>query len=435
MIIMDKIAEQLPAWRERVQRLIKVYGSYKISDVTIEQIYSGIRGVEINVSDISYIDPQQGIRIRGYTIPELVEKLPKAKDSNFPLAGGIFYLLMVDQMPTFDEAMEVEAEWKRRSRVPIYVYDLIRAMPACAHPMTMFSQSLLALNCESVFAERYNDGMQKSEYWKATLEDSFNLIAKLPNIAGYIYNLRFKGGRQVKYDSDLDWSANFANMLVPGNREYHDLMRLFIVLHSDHEGANVSAHTAQLVNSALSDVYYSTSAAMNGLAGPLHGLANQECLRWLLEVRDHFNGVPSKDQLTEFSRQWIKSGQVIPGYGHPVLRVTDPRFTAQFEFANQFLPDNEIFCLAKLVYEVVPQVLMETGKVKSPWPNVDALSGSIQNHYGVSEFDYYTVLFGVSRILGLTSQSVWSRALGKPIERPKSLTTRMLEEIVGIATP
>lgn len=432
MIIMDKISEQLPSWRERVQRLVKDYGSFKVSDVTVEQIYNGIRGVEINVSDISYIDPQKGIRIRDYTIPELLEALPKAKGSEFPLAGGIFYLLMADEMPTYDQAMEVEAEWKRRSRVPIYVYDLINAMPACAHPMTMFSQSILALNCESVFAERYSDGMQKSEYWKATLEDSFNLIAKLPNIAGYIYNLRYKGGRRVEYDPDLDWSANFANMLVVGNKEYQDLMRLFIVLHSDHEGANVSAHTAQLVSSALSDVYYSCSAAMNGLAGPLHGLANQECLRWLLDVRDHFNGIPTKEQLTEFAREWLKSGQVIPGYGHPVLRVTDPRFTAQFEFANRHLPDDEIFRLAKLVYEVVPGVLKETGKVKSPWPNVDALSGSIQNHFGVCEFDFYTVLFGVSRILGITSQSVWSRALGKPIERPKSLTTRMLEEMIGL---
>jgi len=221
-------------------------------------------------------------------------------------------------------------------------------------------------------------------------------------------------------------------MLVPGDREYQDLMRLFIVLHSDHEGANVSAHTAQLVNSALSDVYYATSAGMNGLAGPLHGLANQECLRWLLDVYDHFNGLPDKEELADFARQWIKSGQVIPGYGHPVLRVTDPRFTAQFEFAEEHLPEDEIFCLAKLVYEVVPQVLMETGKVKSPWPNVDALSGSIQNHYGVNEYEFYTVLFGISRILGLTSQSVWSRALNKPIERPKSLTTRMLEEMIGL---
>ena len=433
MNIMDRIAEQLPSWRERVQRLVKNYGSYKVSEVTIEQIYNGIRGVEVNVSDISYVDPQEGIRIRGYTVPELMEKLPKAPGSNFPLAGSIFYLLMVDDLPTLEEAMEVEQEWKRRSRLPIYIYDLIRAMPPCAHPMTMFSQAILALNCESVFAERYSDGMQKSEYWKATLEDSFNLIAKLPNLAGFIYNLRFKDGRSVRPDPDLDWSASFADMLAPGDKDYQDLMRLFVVLHTDHEGSNVSAHTAQLVNSALSDLYYATSAAMNGLAGPLHGLANQECLRWLMDIHAQFQGVPSKEQLTEYARDWLRSGQVIPGYGHPVLRVTDPRFTAQYEFAKQHLPDDPIFQLASLVYETVPDVLKETGKVKNPWPNVDALSGSIQNHYGVNEHDFYTVLFGVSRSMGLAAQSVWSRALGKPIERPKSVTTKMLEELVGIA--
>ena len=433
MLIQDKIEAQLPAWRERVQRLVKEYGSHKVGEVTIEQIYSGIRGVQVNVSDVSYIDPAEGIRIRGYTIPELLEVLPKAPGSQFPLAGGIFYLLMVDEVPTLEEAQEVEADWKRRSRVPIYVYDLIRAMPACAHPMTMFSQAVLALNCDGVFAARYADGdLPKSEYWKATLEDAMNLAAKLPNLAGFIYNLRFHGGRPTPPEPELDWSGSFANMLVPGDKEYQDLMRLFIVLHSDHEGANVSAHTAQLVNSALSDLYYATSAAMCGLAGPLHGLANQECLRWLQGVYDKFGGLPTKEELTAFAREWLRSGQVIPGYGHPVLRVTDPRFTAQFEFGKARFPNDPLFSLASLVYEVVPGVLKETGKVKNPWPNVDALSGSIQNHYGVGEHDFYTVLFGVSRTFGLAAQSVWSRALGKPIERPKSLTTRMLEEMVGL---
>jgi citrate synthase len=433
MIIQDKIAEKLPAWRERVQRLVKDYGSVRVGEVTVEQIYSGIRGVQINVSDISYIDPTEGIRIRGYTIPELLERLPRAKGSSFPLAGGIYYLLMVDEMPTFAEAMEVEEELHRRSRVPIYVYELIRAMPACAHPMTMFSQAILALNCDSVFAERYNEGMQRSDYWVATLDDSMNLVAKAPNIAAYIYNLRYKEGRSLRPDIQLDWSANFANMLVPGDGSYQDLIRLFMMLHSDHEGANVSAHTAQLVNSALSDVYYATSAAMCGLAGPLHGLANQECLRWLQGVYNRFGGVPEREALADFANEWLKSGQVIPGYGHPVLRVTDPRFTAQMEFATEHFPSDDLIRLAELVYETIPGVLMATGKVKNPWPNVDAISGAIQHHYGVSEHDFYTVLFGVSRIMGLTAQSVWARALGKPIERPKSLTTRMLEEIVGIA--
>lgn len=431
MIIEERIEAQLPVERERMRSLVKNHGAVKVGEVTVEQLYSGIRGVQIQVSDISYVDPLEGIRIREYTIPELIEKLPKAPGAEFPLAGGIYYLLMVNELPTYEQAMEVEEEWKRRSRVPLYVYDLIRTMPACAHPMTMFSQAILALNCESVFVDRYNEGMPKSEYWRATLEDSLNLTAKLPYIAAFIYNLRYKGGRQTRPDPNLDWSANFANMLIPGNVEYQDLMRLFIVLHSDHEGANVSAHTSHLINSTLSDLYYATSGAMNGLAGPLHGLANQECLRWLLSVRDRFGGLPEPQQLADFARQTIASGQVIPGYGHAVLRVTDPRFTAQIEFGNEKFPDDELFRLAKLVYEVVPQVLMDTGKVKNPWPNVDALNGTMQHHYGVTEFDFYTVLFGISRTLGLNSHAVWARALGKPIERPKSLTTKLLEEMIA----
>jgi citrate synthase len=212
--------------------------------------------------------------------------------------------------------------------------------------------------------------------------------------------------------------------------DYHDLCRLFFFLHADHEGGNVSAHTTHLVSSALSDVYLSCSAGINGLAGPLHGLANQQCLRWLLKVRDHFNGVPQKADLQDYLREILTQGELIPGYGHAVLRTTDPRFTAQLEFARENLPNDELLQLVELVYETLPNILMENGKVSNPWPNVDAINGALQYHYGVTEFDFYTVLFGISRILGLTAHIIWARALLKPIERPKSLTTEILEEMV-----
>ncbi|RPI87503.1 MAG: citrate (Si)-synthase, partial [Chloroflexi bacterium] len=184
-----------------------------------------------------------------------------------------------------------------------------------------------------------------------------------------------------------------------------------------------------LVASALSDIYFSFSAAMNGLAGPLHGLANQESLRWLMDVLEKFNGVPSKEELEGFAWDTLNSGLVIPGYGHGVLRKTDPRFSTLLEFGKQYMPDDKLFKLANLVYDVVPQVLMEQGKAKDPWPNVDAISGVLQYHYGVKEFDFYTVLFGIGRLLGVSANIVWARALGQPLERPKSLTTQMLEEI------
>jgi citrate synthase len=432
MILHDKIATEMPVWRERVARLVKEYGSFKISEVTVEQIYSGIRGVPIQVSDISYVDPHEGIRFRGYTIPEVLKLLPKAEGTEYPLAGGVYYLLMANELPTLARAMEVENEWKARSEIPGYVCDVLKSMPSQAHPMTLFSQGILALQGESLFTKRYNEGMHKDQYWEYMLEDSLNLTAKLPALAAMIYNIKYNGGDIIPPDPRLDWSANFAHMIgKSGDKQYQDLCRLFFLLHADHEGANVSAHTAHLVGSALSDVYYSCSAGINGLAGPLHGLANQECIRWLLNVRQSFDEFPTHEQIEKFTWDTLNAGQVVPGYGHAVLRITDPRFTAQLEFGKKYMPDDELFKLVELVYEVVPDVLMKFGKVKNPYPNVDALNGTMQYHYGVREFDFYTVLFGVSRILGLTSHLVWARVLGKPIERPKSLTTRILEAMIS----
>ena len=191
----------------------------------------------------------------------------------------------------------------------------------------------------------------------------------------------------------------------------------------------MSAHTTHLVGSALSDPYLSFAAGMTGLAGPLHGLANQEVLLWINGVKKELGGAPTKEALTDFVWDTLKNGKVVPGYGHAVLRLTDPRYTCQREFALKHLPEDETFKLVSLLYEVVPAVLKETGKVKNPWPNVDAHSGVLLQHYGIHEANFYTVLFGVSRCLGVLSQGVWDRALGLPIERPKSVTMSVLEEL------
>ncbi len=431
MIIEDKIAEQIPAWRERVKRLVAEHGSKKVCEITVDQIFGGMRGVHVQVSDISYLDPYRGILYRGYTIPEVLERLPKAAGSEYPLAGGLYYLLMTGEIPTLGQAQEVEAEWKVRSPVPGYVLDMLDALPQKTHPMTMFSHAILALQNESIFSSSYSDGLRKPEYWLPTLQDSLNLTAKLPAIAAYIYNKKYRNGLYIAPDPQLDWGANFAHMIGrSGEWQYEELTRLFFILHADHEGANVSAHVSALVNSALSDIYYASSAAMNGLAGPLHGIANQECIRWLLDLRAAFDSFPTEEQIRSYAWDILNSGRVIPGYGHAVLRVTDPRFTAQLEFGRKYLPDDELLRLVMLVYDVLPGVLSQYGRVKNPWPNVDAITGTLQYAYGVREPDFYTVLFGVSRILGLTTFAVWSRALQKPIERPKSMTTSMLENLV-----
>jgi citrate synthase len=431
MHIQDVIADQIPAWRERTSRLRKDHGFFKIGEVTVDQILGGIRGVQISISDVSYVDPMEGVRFRGYTIPETLEKLPKAQGTRYPMMGGLYYLLLSGQLPTHEEAMEIENEWKTRSTLPDHVVRIIHSMPKSTHPMTLYSQGILALQTDSTFSKTYNDTLPRNGYWTYFLEDSLNLTAKLPALAALIYNFKYQDSKYIPPDPNLDWSANFAHMIGKDDHEYQDLCRLFFVLHSDHEGANVSAHATHLVCSALSDIYLSCSAGMNGLAGPLHGLANQECLRWLLSTREHFNGVPDKLVLAAYLRELLEAGNTIPGYGHAVLRTTDPRFTAQLEFAEEYLPDDELLTLVKRIYSVLPHILKENGKVKNPYPNVDAINGTLQYHYGVREFDFYTVLFGVSRCVGLTTHAIWSRALVKPIERPKSLTTQMLEDMIA----
>jgi citrate synthase len=433
MNIRDTLAAQLPEIREQVRKLVKENGDVVVGDVTIAQVFGGMRDVKSLVTDISYVDPVEGIRFRGFTIPEVIEKLPKPPHAEMPYVGGVYYLLLTGEIPTEEQALGIEDEWKHRGDVQQYVFDVIHAMPSDTHPMALFSIAILSMQPDSVFARKYHEGLKKDMYWEPMLLDSLNLTAKLPSIAAYIYRLKYKDGQRIPSDPSLDWGANFAHMMGVADPEYQDMSRLYFLLHSDHESGNASAHATHLAASTLSDIYFATSAGLNALAGPLHGLANQECLAWLLNVLTECGCTDDKQRLAEYAWNTLNSGKVIPGYGHAVLRKTDPRFTAQFEFAKKHFPDDTLFKLAEAVYEVIPQVLMEQGKAKDPWPNVDAISGTLQYHYGVREFDFYTVLFGVSRLLGVTANAVWARALGQPIERPKSLTIKMLEEVAAKA--
>jgi len=434
MILHEKISEQLPQWRERIRTLAREHAEVVVDTVTIGEVVGGMRDTKSLLTDVSFVDPAHGILFRGLTIPETLKKLPKARGGKMPLVGGLYYLLMVGEVPTKEQAQAVEAEWADRAELPDHVFKMLKAMPKDTHPMTLLSQAVLALQHDSVFAKKYHN-MKKEAYWEAALEDSLNLTAKLPLIATYIYRMKyFDETKKPKYNLKQDYGANFARMMkVLHKKEYAELMRLYFIIHSDHESGNASAHATHLVGSTLSDVYYAFSSGLNALAGPLHGLANQESLAWLLDVHKRFGGVPSRDDLHKFAWDTLNSGHVIPGYGHGVLRVIDPRFVTQMEFAKKRFPNDELLRLADMVLDVVPTVLKEQGKAKNPAPNVDAISGTLQYYYGVREFDFYTVLFGVGRALGVTANYVWARALGQPIERPKSMTTKMLEDAVADA--
>ena len=431
MILHEQIAEQLPGWRERLKSLAKEHADVVVDEVTVGQVVGGMRDIKSLLTDVSFVDPAHGILFRGLPIPEMLKKLPKARGGKMPLVGGLYYLLMVGEIPTKEQAQAVEAEWADRAEVPDYVFKMLKSMPKETHPMTLFSQAVLALQNESVFAKKYHS-IKKDVYWEAALEDSLNLTAKLPIIAAYIYRMKYFGeSKKLKYNPKQDYGLNFSRMMkVADKKGYAELARLYFILHSDHESGNASAHAMHLAGSTLSDAYYSFSAALNALAGPLHGLANQECLAWLIDVKNKFGGVPTREELYKFSWETLNGGHVIPGYGHAVLRVPDPRYVAQLEFAKKRFPQDELVRLAEMVFDVVPQVLREQGKAKNPAPNVDAISGTLQHYYGVREFEFYTVLFGVGRALGVTANYVWARALGQPIERPKSMTTKMLEDAV-----
>ena len=415
----------------RVKALAKDYATVNVSKVDVGQVVGGARDIISMLWDVSLLDKFEGIRFRGYSIPELRDKLPKAPGGTEPLPEGIFYLLLLGEIPTYQDCVELTEEWQKRSVLPQYLIDVLNAVPKDTHPMTQFSLAILQLQRESEFARRYKEKMPKTQYWDAMYEDVMNLIAKLPNIAAYIFRRTYFNGKHIAPDPKLDWAANTAHMLGIDKAEFYDLMRLYLCIHSDHEGGNVSAHTTHLVGSALSDAYYSLSAGMDGLAGPLHGLANQEVLAWIMDLMKEFGGVvPTKEQMEKFMWDTLNGGRVIPGYGHAVLRKTDPRYVAQREFALKHLPDYDLFKIVSLIYEVAPDVLTKHGKTKNPWPNVDAHSGVLLYYYGANQFDFYTVFFGVSRALGVLAQLVWDRALGLPIERPKSVTTEWLENFI-----
>ena len=428
-ILKDKFQAKAEEANKDIKQLLKDHGSKVIGEVTLAQIYQGMRGITGLVTETSLLDAQEGIRFRGYTIPELQEKLPKAEGGSEPLPEGLFYLMLLGDLPTQQDADHISGIWQRRSHVPTHVFATIDALPMHTHPMTMFVTGIMALQTESNFARRYAEGISKKDYWDPMFDDAMDLIARLPRIAAYIYRRKYKNNQHIQPDGLLDWSGNLAHMMGFKDESFHELMRLYMTIHADHEGGNVSAHTTHLVGSALGDAYQSLAAGMNGLAGPLHGLANQEVIKWIFELREQLGTEsPTKEEIGNYVQETLKAGKVVPGYGHAVLRKTDPRFSAQMEFGKKHMPDDPLVQTVWNIYEAVPPILASMGKIKNPWPNVDAHSGALLVHYGLVEYEFYTVLFGVSRALGVLASLCWDRALGMPLERPKSVTTELVKQ-------
>jgi len=415
----ETLAAKIPALRKEIKGLIAEYGDRVISEVTVAQAYGGMRGVKCMVCDTSVVDPDKGVTLRGHPISELTQRLPEE----------IFFLLCTGELPDAAALKALQADLQARQEVPSYVWKVLRDLPADTHPMEMFDTAILILERDSFFRRRYTEGMRKEEYWEPALEDALQLIAKLPALAAGVYRIRCAKSELIASDAGLDWGASYAKMLgIPcATGHFAELIRLYLTLHADHEGGNVSANTCHVVGSSLADPYYAVSAGLSGLAGPLHGLASQECLRFVLDIREHFGDVPSAEQLRQYVWSVLEQGRVIPGYGHAVLRATDPRFAALHEFGCRVCKDGPAFRIVDLGFKVIPEVLKEHGKAKSPYPNVDAATGALLHYFGLTEFSYYTVMFGVSRALGMLAQFVLNRAIGTPITRPKSVSTEWIK--------
>ncbi len=420
LTLLESLSKKIPDWRYEAKQLLEEKGDKVVSNVTVAQAYGGMRGVKGLVCDTSAVSADSGLIIRGRPLLDITDILPEE----------VFYLLLTGDLPDKAALKDLQSQLSEHSEVPHYVWDVLNAMPKDSHPMVMFNAAILIMEKESEFRKQYDAGLQKQDYWKATLDDAIRLVAKLPALGAGVYRIRFDKGALINPDKNLDWGANFAHMLGIDDPDgiLKKLMRLYLMLHCDHEGGNVSAFSALTVASALSDPYYAVSAGLNGLAGPLHGLANQECLKFVLEIEEHFGGSPSQDELSKFVWDRLNSGRVIPGYGHAVLRCPDPRFTAFINFGREHIKGDPVFDIVSDLFDVVPNVLKEQGKAKNPWPNVDAASGSLLYHFGMTEFSFYTVLFSISRAMGMVSQMVINRALGMPITRPKSITAEWIKE-------
>lgn len=367
-------------------------------EITNAHLNTGLRGYPVGTCRTSRVDPMEGVSYVGYPVAELAYKDPEA----------IAWLLLHRDLPSDEELAGFKADLVSRSGVDSKVIELLKQLPAEGHPMEWFITGLVLLGMTS-----------KTGDWK---EDAHNVIAKVPELIAAIFRIRSGWGDPIASEPERGLIENFVHMLgVPGadNDKLVELLRVFYVLHMDHGGGNLSTFTGKAVASAHSDLFTSLAAAMGGLSGPLHGRANQDCLDFVRSV-----GSSDPEQIRAFIEDALANKKKIYGFGHAVLRAEDPRATIEYALGEQICPDDELFKTALNMRTVAVEVLSGIEKISNPYPNVDAVSGTLLNACGLTESDYYTVLFGLARCTGIAAQIVDERVnarngKGVPIYRPK----------------
>jgi citrate synthase len=368
-------------------------------EITEEHLDSGLRGFPIGTVRTSAVSPDTGVTYVGYPVDDLKD-LP---------AEDVVYLVLHKQLPTKEQATQFRADLARRSTVPPAVFDVLRALPAEGHPMEWFLAAIVALGMTGKTAD--NDYR----------EDGLNLIARISTVVAAIYRIREGWGDPIAPRKDLPFHENFAHMLgVKGaSPVLPELLRLFYVLHMDHGGGNLSTFVGKAVASGKADMYSSMVGAMAALYGPRHGRANQECLEFVKSI-----GTTDPAKVGEKVRRILSEGGVVYGFGHAVLRQEDPRAKIQYAFGQKHFPDHPLLKTAVALRQAVPPILKENPKIQNPYPNVDAVSGSLMTAAGLTDPEYYTLLFGWSRVAGIAAQIIDERIVpgkkdGFPIYRPK----------------
>lgn len=366
--------------------------------ITRAHLDTGLRGFPVGSCMTSAVHPQEGVSYVGYPVAELAFHDPEA----------VAYLLYNRELPTDAQLAEYKQLLAGRTGIPAKVLDVLKSLPKEGHPMEWLITGLvlLGMTCKT------------GDY----LQDAYDVTAKTPELIAAIFRIKQGWGDPIAPDPKLGLIENFVHMLgVPGGdtKKLEKLLRVFYVLHMDHGGGNLSTFVGKAVASSHTDMYSSLASGMAGLYGPLHGRANQECI----EAVEEF-GTPDPVEVEKKVREKLARGEVIAGFGHAVLRAEDPRAKVQYVLGEELCPNDVLFRTAVTMREVVPRILKENPKIQNPYPNVDAVSGTLLNACGLTDSNYYTLLFGLSRLPGIAAQIVDERTRmrggkGVAIYRPK----------------
>lgn len=353
-------------------------------EITKKNLNQGLRGFPVGTVRTSAVDPMKGVSYVGRPIADVADEDPEK----------IVYLLLKKRMPTDAELTAFKADLASRATVKEEVLNIMKTLPKEGHPMEWFITGINLLGMTSKTGNYY--------------EDALNSIAQIPTIVAAVFRLRSGWGDLIPSKPELGLVENFVHMLgVPGGdtQVLTKLLRIFYVLHLDHGGGNLSTFVGKSVASGLADMYASLSASMAGLYGPRHGKANQDCLAFVRSV-----GTSEPAKIETRLREILRGGGLVFGFGHAVLRAEDPRAAVQYALGQTLCPNDPLFQTALAMRELAVRVIKEEKpNVSSPYPNVDAVSGTLLNACGLTDDDYYTVLFGLSRCSGIAAQIVDER--------------------------